>query len=164
MQKRQILTCFGCKQKFRTEELVAHASVRAQTFHNYCPKCLKEVQDRELFSETICKIFGIKTPGPRIWTERKWLRDTYGYTDQAIVDCLEYIYNVEHKKKLQDTLFLVTPVMMDKMRQYKNNQMREANQLARAMTTEQREYVAPVQENKKNFKTTYNPDEWLEDD
>ena len=56
--------------------------------------CYEDNIEREKFSNKVCEIFGIKSPGPVIWTQRKKLRDTYGYTDSAIIDCLEYIYNV----------------------------------------------------------------------
>ena len=79
MAGRAVKKCYGCKQEFRSEELVYYASPTANTGYNYCPKCLAEKQARERFSYKVCSIFGLKAPGPRIWTERKRLYEKYGY-------------------------------------------------------------------------------------
>ena len=162
MGERKTLKCFECKQSFLKEELVMYASPRARIMHNYCPKCLKEKVDRDQFSDKVCQIFGIKTPGPRIWTERKRLQEKYGYTDNVIIRCLDYIYNVEKKKKLEDTLFLINPVTVEKMKQYEKVQAAQSLRMAAATQTVTHEYIAPIQENTKNNKVEYDPDEWLD--
>ena len=111
--------CYGCKQQFRKTELIDYASPAAKIPHSYCPKCLAEKQERERFADKVCSIFGIKSPGPRIWTERKRLHETFGYTDDTIIDCLDYIYNVERHKNCIESLFLVQPYMIDRMMEYK---------------------------------------------
>lgn len=162
MAERNIKKCYGCKQSFRKEELVSYASPRAKVFQSYCPKCLAEKQSRDNFSDKVCSIFGIKTPGPRIWTERKRLQETYGYTDNAIIDCLDYIYNVEKKKKFAETLYLINPATMDKMKAYQREKNNESLKLAAATTTKFNEYIAPIQTNKNKVKIEYDPDEWLD--
>ena len=103
-------------------------------------------------------------PGPRIWTERKRLIDTYGYSDQTIIDCLNYLYKVKKMKKLAESLCLVTPTTIHEMFEYKKQQSFEANYLAIAMQTEQNEYIIPTPKRKKQInKVEYNPDEWLDD-
>lgn len=145
--------CFGCKQDFRKEELVEYFSITGKTSNWYCPKCLEEKQARERFSNKVCEIFGIKSPGPRIWTERKRLKNTYGYTDDSIVDCLEYIYYIQKKDKLAESLALVNPKFMAQMKAWKNTQKAQASSLTAAIVnTEMREYVVPVQENKEQKK------------
>lgn len=47
-------TCYGCKEKFRKDELIEYASDAATIAHWYCPKCLREKQEREMFSNTVC--------------------------------------------------------------------------------------------------------------
>lgn len=155
--------CHMCKQTFRTEEIVSYASPRSNTFYNYCPKCLEERQARDRFIDKVCTIFGLKAPGPRIWTERKRLIDTYGYTDDIIVDCLDYIYNVEKKKKLSESLCLVNPPTVEKMRKYKSREEYNAQKLIDAMKTKIQTYVVPIRENKDEDKHAINLDEWLED-
>jgi len=154
--------CHTCKQTFRAEEIVSYASPKSNTFYNYCPKCLEEKQAKDRFVAKVCGIFGLKAPGPRIWTERKRLIDTYGYTDDTIVDCLDYIYNVEHKKKLSESLCLVNPPMVEKMKKYKSKEEYNAQKLIDAMKTKIQTYVVPIRENDEK-KNAINLDDWLED-
>lgn len=155
--------CYGCKQQFLTNELVEYASPNAKLMHSYCHNCLIEKQNRDKFSNKVCSIFGIKTPGPRIWAERKRLQNTYGYTDQVIVDCLDYIYNVENMKKLSESLCLIKPDTVNRMMAYKKRMAYEATKMAQAMSTEQVEYIVPIKESKNVQKIKMNPDEWLDD-
>lgn len=130
--------------------------------HSYCPKCFKEKQARERFSNKVCSIFGLKSPGPRIWKERERLQNTYGYTDDIIIDCLDYIYCVEKKKKSVESLCLVTPYMVEKMLQYKKMQENKASGIIRAMQTKTKEYIVPIKENTSTKKENWNPDDWLD--
>lgn len=156
-----VRVCYGCKEKFRKEELIEYQPLGSKTPHNYCKKCLQEKQERERFSNAVCMIFGIKAPGPRIWTERKRLRETYGYTDQIIIDCLDYIYYILKKQKVAESLYLITPGLVADMQRYKKQQ---AEKLAQAMNTEVKEYIVPVKENTTVKKETWNPDEWLDEE
>ena len=159
---KNIRKCFNCKQEFLTNDMTQYASPRAKKMQWYCQKCLKEKKLRELFFEQVCKIFGIKAPGPRIWTERKRLQDNYGYTDNIIVDCLDYIYNIENKKKISESLALITPEMIDKMKSYQKKKQTESIKLAHAMQQETKEYIVPIKENKEKKKIDYDPDDWLD--
>lgn len=161
---RETKQCYGCKEQFRIEELVDYAGSRAKIMHAYCHSCLKEKQSRDKFSDKVCAIFGLKSPGPRIWTERKRIIQDYGYTDDVIIDCLDYIYNVEKKKKLAESLCLIKPPMVDKMMRYKRAKENEGLQLAQAINTEMNEYIVPVKENKKINKVINDPDAWLEEE
>ena len=105
---------------------------------------------RERFQTKVCEIFSIKTPGPLIWTQRKRLRDTYGYTDDAIIDCLEYIYNVKHMNKLTESLGLVTPRSMNEMKAWKAEQKGRAGSIIAAIAnTKINEHIVPIYEKKK---------------
>lgn len=153
--------CYSCKQQFRKSELVDYCSINSNTLHSYCPKCLAEKQERDLFSQKVCQIFGTKSPGPQIWTERKRLREKYGYTDSIIIDCLDYIYNVEKIKKKSETLYFVTPSMIEKMRQWKREEQQKNNGIIAAYQTKYNEYIVPIKENNISNKTNWNPDDWL---
>lgn len=154
--------CYICKEKFRKSELTEYASYNSQTFHSYCPKCLIEKQSRDNFSQKVCEIFGLKTPGPRIWTERKRLIEKYGYTDDIIVDCLDYIYTVVKKKKLSESLYLVNPVTVNEMKKYKEYNKVKAFQLASATNMKTAEYIVPVKEKYISMEN-WDPDDWLEE-
>lgn len=141
--------CAGCKEEFRKDEMVQYFSVTGKTSAWYCPTCLQERQARERFSIKVCQIFGLKAPGPRIWTERKRLRDKYGYTDDSIIDCLDYIYNVAKKNKLAESLTLVGPKYMMEMKKWKSQKQTAAGSITAAITyTEMKEHIVPVKENK----------------
>lgn len=140
---KKTLQCFSCKQQFLREEIINHTGPRAKNGHNYCIDCLKKVQARELFSEKVCDIFGLKAPGPRIWKERERLIEKYGYTDQTIVNCLDYLYNVLGNKKLSESLCLVTPSNIEKMLQYKKNQEYKSNKIAEAFIENMNNKVEP---------------------
>ena len=162
--KRATKQCYSCKQVFRREELVDYASPRAKNLQSYCPKCLKEKQEKDKFTDAVCFIFGIKMPGGRIWRDRRNLIDQYGYTDQTIIDCLDYLYNVKKMKKLSESLYLINPPIVNEMLQYKKQQAVEAQKLASAMQQKEKEFIVPVQKKKKQIKKVeYDPDEWLDD-
>lgn len=142
--------CHGCNQDTLKEEMVQYITPSGKTTYWYCRECYEEKVAREKFQIKVCQIFGIKTPGPLIWTQRKRLRDTYGYTDDAIVDCLEYIYNVEHMNKLKESLGLVGPRSMANMKAWRADQKARASSIAAAIAnTETKEYIVPIRENKK---------------
>ena len=156
--------CYSCKEQFRKSELIDYCSIGSNTLHSYCPKCLAEKQERDLFSQTVCQIFGIKSPTPQIWTERKRLKEKYGYTDAVIIDCLNYIYNIEKIKKSSKTLYFVTPTMVEKMQQWKRGEQQKNNGIIAAYQTKCHEYIVSIKENKTSNKTYWNPDDWLDVD
>lgn len=142
--------CHGCKQDILKDEMVQYSSLTGKTSYWYCHNCYEEKLARERFQIKVCQIFGIKSPGPVIWTQRKRLREEYGYTDDAIVDCLDYIYNVEHMNKLTESLGLVGPRSMSNMKKWRATKQAQASSLVAAMVNmETKEYVVPVQEKKK---------------
>lgn len=127
------LQCYKCKQQILRGDLVEYATPNSPTLHKYCPKCLAEQKSRDMFSQKVCYLFGLKTPGPRIWTERERIIKQYGYTDQTIIDCLDYIYNIEHKQKLAESICLVTPINVEKMLQYKKKEEFTKNKITDAI-------------------------------
>jgi len=155
--------CHGCGQDIHKDEMIQYSSVTGKTTYWYCKECYEEKMARERFQIKVCQIFGIKAPGPLIWTQRKRLRDEYGYTDDAIVDCLDYIYNVEHMKKLKESLGLVNPKSMAKMKVWRADKKARAGSIAAAIAnTETKEYIVPIQENRKKKKEINLDDALLE--
>lgn len=142
--------CQGCKQNIHKSEMIQYFTPSGKTSYWYCKDCYEEKIAREKFQNKVCEIFGIKSPGPLIWTQRKRLRDTYGYTDDAIVDCLEYIYNVEHMNKLKESLGLVNPRSMNNMKAWRADKKARASSLvAAAANMKTKEYIVPINEKKK---------------
>lgn len=156
--------CYTCKQKFPRKELIDYASIGTKTMHSYCLKCYKERLEREKFSEKVCSIFGIKTPGPRIWSERKRIQEKYGYTDDTIIECLNYIYNIEKIKKISETLFFVNPINVEKAIKYKEKEQYNNYKIITSINVPMQEHIVTAQENIKSNKQNWNPDDWIEND
>ncbi len=140
--------CAGCKQDIRKDEMIQYSTLSGKTTYWYCKDCYEEKLEREKFSTKVCQIFGIQTPGPRIWTERKRLKDKYGYTDGTIIDCLDYIYNVVKKDKLTESLALVNPRSVNNMKAWKAYKQASASGIAAAIANaDTTEYIVPIKEN-----------------
>lgn len=153
--------CAGCKQEIRKTEMIQYSSPSGKTSYWFCKECYADKIARERFQTKVCQIFGIQSPGPLIWTQRKRLIDTFGYTDDAIVDCLEYIYNVKKMNKLKESLGLVNPRSMAEMKKWRTEKKALAGSLAAAMAAmETTEYVVPTRENT-NKKEEINLDDAL---
>lgn len=153
--------CYGCKQDIRKDEMLQYSTLSGKTTYWFCKDCYAEKLAREKFQTKVCEIFGIKSPGPLIWTQRKRLQDTYGYTDDAIIDCLEYIYNVEHMNKLKESLGLVNPRSMQNMKVWRANKKAQGGNIAAAIANmETHEYIVPIRD-KKNVKKEINLDDAL---
>ena len=155
--------CYGCGQDIRKEEMIQYSTPSGKTSYWFCKDCYEDKLAREKFQAKVCEIFGIKSPGPLIWTQRKRLKDEYGYTDDAIVDCLDYIYNVEHMNKLKESLGLVNPRSMMNMKAWRANKKAQASSIAAAIAnTEMKEYIVPIREHKKRKKEINLDDALLE--
>jgi len=160
---RAMHKCHDCKETFRTEDMINYASAGAKTSYWYCKECYNNKIERENFSNKVCEIFGLKAPGAQIWTERKRLRNTYGYSDNILVECLDYLYKVEKKKKLVDSLTLIKPATVEKMLDWKKHQSNKAEAFIRAINTQTTEYIVPIKENK-STKQILNADDFLQDE
>ena len=158
------LKCHECKEVFPREQMIFYCSPCAKTGYNYCQACYANKIAREKFSQTVCQIFGLKAPGPRIWKERERIQNTYGYTDETISDCLRYIYEVNKTKKLAESLCLVTPSNVEKMMQLKRTQEFRKNVINEAMNTTYNIKYIDVRENedKENLELE-DPNDFLED-
>ena len=155
--------CYGCGQDIRKEEMIQYSTPSGKTSYWFCKDCYEDKLAREKFQAKVCEIFGIKSPGPLIWTQLKRLKDEYGYTDDAIVDCLDYIYNVEHMNKLKESLGLVNPRSMMNMKAWRANKKAQASSIAAAIAnTEMKEYIVPIREHKKRKKEINLDDALLE--
>ena len=93
--------------------------------------------------------------------DRKRIIMQYGYTDNTISDCLDYLYNVLKLKVLSKSLCLVTPTNVEKMKQYKRQQSAAAGQLAAAAAIEIVEKPVSIRENI-DEEQEENLDEWFE--
>ena len=154
--------CWKCHDNFRKDELIDYCAPGYKTYHSYCKKCLKEQQDFDALKLKIVSIFGNDQKlWPRIMRDRKRIIIKYGYTDNTISDCLDYLYNVLKLKVLSKSLCLVTPTNVEKMKQYKRQQSAAAGQLAAAAAIEIVEKPVSIRENI-DEEQEENLDEWFE--
>lgn len=154
--------CWKCHDNFRKDELIDYCAPGYKTYHSYCKKCLKEQQDFDALKLKIVSIFGNDQKlWPRIMKDRKRIIMKYGYTDNTISDCLDYLYNVLKLKVLSKSLCLVTPTNVEKMKQYKRQQSAAAGQLAAAAAIEIIEKPVSIRENI-DEEQEENLDEWFE--
>lgn len=155
--------CATCKQERRVEEMIQYTSLSGKTTYWYCPKCYEEKVSRDNFSTRVCALFGISTPGPQIWTERKRLREKYGFSDEEIIDTLDYLVRVEHKKILSESLYLVTPVNVLHMKDYKRKENNRLESLTNTLTTQtiELEKLTPTIKKEKSNIKTYSLDDWV---
>lgn len=153
--------CHGCGQSIRKDEMVQYSSASGKTSYWFCRDCYEEKLARDRFQTKVCEIFGIQSPGPIIWTQRKRLIDIYGYTDDAIVDCLDYIYHVKHMNKLKESLGLVGPRSMEEMKRWRAYKQGQASSIVAAIAnTEVIKEVVPISV-QKNIKKEINLDDAL---
>lgn len=161
----RVKQCFSCKQEFRVEELIDYCSVNAKKLHSYCKNCYKKKVALDNFISEICKFFGIKAPGPRIWTERKRIQTTYGYSDETIISCLYYLRDIEKRKIVSESLYLVNPINVDRMVQWRKTKISEAQNIMNAANMETRDFIVPIKEKKNESKfQVLNADDFLEEE
>ncbi len=158
---RSTLKCSVCKQSFDRNTIVQYTPIFNKIAKNYCPDCLKLRQEQDRFAMTVCKIFQLEFPTPRIWKNRSDLQKKYGYTDKVITDCLEYLYFVEKKTVLSESLTLVTPTTVDAMIRYKNRQQVQGQSIARSTTTSYTKKIVNMEAEKPQKVQDFNPDHWL---
>lgn len=92
--------CTVCKESLVGKETIHYRG------NYYCKYCYDEKVNRDNFQKKVCEIFSLKKPGPVIWTQRKRLLEK-GFTDDNIIKCLDYLYNVLGKKKISESLIYI---------------------------------------------------------
>lgn len=154
--------CHECHEKFQMSEMVNYASPTCKTSYWYCQKCYQEKVDKDNLRYKLCEIFGIQQVPPATWAYRKKLIEQYGYTDNTIIECLEYLYNVEHINKKGSATFLgyVNPANVNKMMRWKNREQNVAASLVRAINDQNTKiHLVNIKENTASKNKILTPDE-----
>ena len=115
---QDLLTCAECSKQKRDIKKYPRGEIIEHNGRKLCPACYKQAVENEKFRIFICELFGVKSPGPKIYTQRKRLKEEYGFTDETIMRTLEYIFRVKKKNKSFESLGLVTPAMVEEAHQY----------------------------------------------
>ena len=78
-----------CKQDVNKEDVVRISN------YNYHPHCAEQKKEKDELTDFICKLFGFKAPGPRIYAQIKKFVNDNGYTYKEIRLTLDYFFNVK---------------------------------------------------------------------
>lgn len=129
---------------------------------NYHEECMNKQIEKENLTEYICKLFSLKAPGPRIYTQLKNFFEKYpNYTYKGIRQALEYFYEVRKNKidKANQGIGIV-PYVYDEAENYYNGisqrQERVANELNNSLLVAPQEIK--VQKKDKKKKNLYDLD------
>lgn len=162
--KSTTLTCYLCKQKFAREDIVSYLSPGTKTPHNYCPHCLGEKQKNEKFSAEICKIFNLRSVGPKIYSQRKNLNDD-GVSDEQIIETLHFMFDEKGYSKKFESLGLVKEPNISMARDFyykkQMNALKTAQELSQVKITK---IPIKIKEDAPNQVKQLNPDDFLGDD
>lgn len=156
------LKCYNCKREFPREQMTFYQSAFAKTGRYYCPDCIGDRKSRDSFARTVCEIFGLKSPGPRIQTERQRIQHLYGYDDKTITDCLNYLYRVKGQHFWSESIYRVTPETVEEMKKYQDRKEREAQKIAAAAATNLQVKTTNTRAQPENHKQYFDPDDWIE--
>ena len=143
------LTCCACQEKFPREQIIYYGSQQNQL--KYCPSCYTEKRKREKFSNFVCELFGIKAPGPKLYSQRKKLKETYGFTDDTILQTLEYLFRVKHFNKGFESLGLVNPQSVDEAKRYFKKQKEELEKMKQAEEARVRDLIVPIKKKERKL-------------
>lgn len=121
---------------------------------NYHVECLEVQLAKEELVDYICRLFSLKAPGPRIYTQIKTFLDKYpNYTYKGIQQALVYFYEVQKKpiEKANQGIGIV-PYVYDSAQEYYNNismrQERVATELSSALSVVSKEIIVKKKEKK----------------
>lgn len=88
----------------------------------------------------------------------------YGYTDDSIIDCLEFLYKIQMKDKIAETLALVGPRSMAAMKLWKSQQQALGGRLIAASNQVQVEKkIVKIPEPTSKIKKTRLDDDLFDD-
>lgn len=149
---QDLLTCAECSRQKRDIKKYPRGEIIEHNGRKLCPACYKQAVENEKFRDFICELFGVKSPGPKIYTQRKRLKEEYGFTDETIIKTLEYIFKIKKKNKSFESLGLVTPAMVEEAHQY-HLKRKSMEQVVRPEEIQVREFLVPIKEpeRKKNL-------------
>lgn len=149
---RELLTCAECSKQKREIKKYPRKEIINFNGRNLCPNCYKQAKENEEFKIFICELFGVKSPGPKIYSQRKRLKEQYGFSDTTIMRTLEYVFRVKKMNKAFESLGLVTPAMVEEAHQY-HLKRKAMEQVVRPEEIQVREFLVPIKEpeRKKNL-------------
>lgn len=114
---KDTLTCSECSRLKLPVKVYPRGEIIIFNNRKLCPKHYKEAVENEKFNNYICELFGIKSPGPLIFTQRKRLNEQ-GFTDETICHTLDYLFNVKKLNKAFESLGLINSQTVEEAYNY----------------------------------------------
>ena len=146
----RVYKCFECKENVHSDDAVGADG------HYYHSNCYALTLDRKAFMTYVCQLFGLKAPGPVIYSQRKNFMTKYKYTDAGMLKTLKYLYEVQKNKVdgAKERIGLI-PYAYDEAQEYYSSQENKkkeiANKMADAINNQKTEiiYVKRIYNEKK---------------
>lgn len=143
----QSYVCYKCKERFPAAEMIGYKE------HRFCPACYNKARENEVFSNFICELFGLISPGPRIWAEKARL-EKKGCSTKTMMRTLDYVYNIKREpkpQKLHETIYLVNPENIAEAKEYyKRKEEEQKMAIEAAKVKKEKIYIVPIKENTTN--------------
>lgn len=117
MPLKETLTCYECSRLKLPVKVFPRGEIVNFNGRNYCPQHYKEAVERQKFNNYVCELFGIKSPGPKIFNQRKRLNEQ-GFTDATICHTLDYLFNIKKMSKAYESLGLINQRTVDEAYEY----------------------------------------------
>lgn len=120
------MKCYECKMDVPKADAIHSGS------HYYHNGCFAVYINRQTFAEYVCRIYGLKAPGPVIYAQRKKFIEKYGYTDDGMIKALRYAYEVKKMKisKAEERIGII-PIVYDDAQQFFDIQEDKQNKIAK---------------------------------
>lgn len=99
---------------------------------NFHKNCCKKQKEKDELCEYICRLFSLKAPGPRIYTQLKNFFNKYPYyTYIGIKEALVYFYEVQKKPVTKSNQGIgIVPYIYDEAQEYFNNIKKKQEKIA----------------------------------
>lgn len=135
--------CFECKSRVLKVDAIYDG-------HYYHKDCYQKVLDRKEFIEYVSRLFGLISPGPTIYSQRKVFMEKYGYTDREMIDVLRYVYEIKKAKieGAKERIGIIPLAYEEAMAYYKGEREKQldvANKMAKIIENQKTQvlYVKP---------------------
>lgn len=128
---------------------------------NYHANCAEKQKDKDELLDYVCKLFGLKRPGPAIYSQLKnfMAKNSY-YTFKGILNALTYFYEVKKNSTKNSKQGIgIVPYVYDEASEYYANisykQHKIAKSVEKQLVTSPKEIHVKKETNSKKRKTLY---------
>jgi len=151
-----IVTCGGCGLKFNRSVEDAEF-IKSKWYHTNCAKVKHE---KIALDQYICKVFGLKTPGPMNNILIKKYRDEMGYNYDGMLKSLKYFYEIKkHSTDKSEERIGIIPYVYTDAQNYFERIENQSERIARHAIKEKEVGITVNINNQESAKKQNNKDE-----